>query len=86
MDKLKEGYAGKDLRLEQIIKELERNKSRYFDENTLRCWETFNNNTSAKDYFDMIVHHPYLIRANNDIINNICDSGLFAIIQFFIDS
>lgn len=85
-DKLKEGYAGKDLRLEQVVRELERNKSRYFDENTLRCWETFNNNTSIKNYFDMIVHHPYLIRANNDIINDISDSGLFAIIQFFIDS
>lgn len=85
-EKLKEGYAGKDLRLEQIIKELERNKAKYFDENTLRCWDTFNNNTSTKDYFDMIVHHPYLIRANNDIINNISNSGLFAIIQFFINS
>lgn len=84
--KLKEGNANKDLKLEQIIREIERNKSRYFDKNTLRCWDAFNNNTSTKDYFDMIVHHPYLIRANSDIINNISNSGLFAIIQFFINS
>lgn len=84
-NKLKEGHAGKDLKLEQIIKELEKNKSRYFDENTLRCWETLNN-TATKSYFDMIVHHPYLIRANKDTINNISDSGLFAIIQFFLNN
>ena len=40
----------------------------------------------TKDYFDMIVHHPYLIRANEEVINNISDSGLFAIIQFFINN
>lgn len=85
-DKLKKGYAGNDLKLEQIIKEIERRKSSLFDKNTLRCWETFNDNTSTKDYFDMIVHHPYLIRANISTINNISDNGLFAIIQFFIDN
>lgn len=84
-DKLKKGYAGNDLKLEQIIKEIERRKTNYFDKNTLRCWDTFNNN-STKDYFDMIVHHPYLIRANSEVINNISDSGLFAIIQFFINN
>lgn len=84
-DKLKKGYAGNDLKLEQIIKEIERRKTSYFDKNTLRCWDTFNNN-STKDYFDMIVHHPYLIRANSEVINNISDSGLFAIIQFFINN
>ena len=85
-DKLKKRYAGNDLKLEQIIKEIERRKSSLFDKNTLRCWETFNDNTSTKDYFDMIVHHPYLIRANISTINNISDNGLFAIIQFFIDN
>ncbi len=85
-EKLKKGYAGKDLKLEQIIKEIEKRKSSLFDINTLRCWDTFNDNTSTKDYFDMIVHHPYLIRANISTINNISDNGLFAIIQFFIDN
>lgn len=85
-EKLKKGNNDKELRLEQIIKELEKSKSMYFDETTLRCWDTFNNNTSTKDYFDMIVHHPYLIRANNDVIDNISDSGLFAIIQYFINN
>lgn len=85
-ENLKLKYSGKDLRLEQIIKELEKNKFRYFDENTLRCWNMFNNNTSTKDYFDMIVHHPYLIRANVDTINNISNNGLFAIIQFFLNN
>ena len=61
-EKLKEGNANKDLKLEQIIREIERNKSRYFDKNTLRCWDAFNNNTSTKDYFDMIFHHPYFYK------------------------
>lgn len=85
-EKLKKGYAGKDLKLEQIIKEIEKRKSSLFDINTLRCWETFNDNTSTKDYFDMIVHHPYLVRSNIQTINNISNNGLFAIIQFFIDN
>lgn len=85
-EKLKKGYAGKDLKLEQIIKEIERRKSSLFNINTLKCWETFNDNTSTKDYFDMIVHHPYLVRSNIQTINNISDNGLFAIIQFFIDN
>ena len=85
-NKLKTGYAGKDLKLEQIIKEIDKRKSYLFDINTLRCWETFYNDTSTKDYFDMIVHHPYLVRANISTINNISDNGLFAIIQFFIDN
>lgn len=84
-ENLKKGYAGNDLRLEQIMKEIERRKSEYFDKNTLRCWNTFYG-SSTKEYFDMIVHHPYLIRANNEVINNISDSGLFAIIQFFINN
>ena len=67
------------------MKEIERRKSEYFDKNTLRCWNTFYG-SSTKEYFDMIVHHPYLIRANNEVINNISDSGLFAIIQFFINN
>ena len=85
-DKLKGRYDNKDLKLEQIIREIEKRKSSLFDKNTLRCWETFNDNTSTKDYLDMIVHHPYLIRANIDTINNISDNGLYAIIQFFIDN
>lgn len=85
-EKLKKGYAGKDLKLEQIIKEIEKRKSSLFDINTLRCWETFNDNTSTKDYFDMIVHHPYLVRSNIQTINNMSDNGLFAIIQYFIDN
>lgn len=85
-EKLKKGYAGRDLKLEQIIKEIEKRKSSLFDINTLRCWETFNDNTSTKDYFDMIVHHPYLVRSNIQTINNMSDNGLFAIIQYFIDN
>lgn len=85
-DKLKGRYANKDLKLEQIIREIEKRKSSLFDKNTLRCWETFNDNTSTKDYLDMIVHHTYLIRANIGTINNISDNGLYAIIQFFIDN
>lgn len=85
-EKLKKGYASKDLKLEQIIKEIEKRKSSLFDINTLRCWETFNDNTSTKDYFDMIVHHPYLVRSNIQTINNMSDNGLFAIIQYFIDN
>ena len=54
MGQAKKGYAGNDLKLEQIIKEIERRKSSLFDKNTLRCWETFNDNTSTKDYFDIL--------------------------------
>lgn len=85
-EKLKRSYSGNDLKLEQIIKEIEKRKSSLFDKNTLRCWNTFNDNTSTKDYFDMIVHHPYLVRSNLQTINNISDNGLFAIIQYFIDN
>lgn len=84
-EKLKQKNGGRDLRLEQIIKELERNKVNYFDKNTLRCWELLNSNTT-KQYFDMIMHHSELVRANHDAMNNIVDTGLFAIIQFFIDN
>lgn len=85
-EKLKEGNNNKELKLEQIIKELERNKHIYFDGDIIRCWNTFNSNTAIKDYFDMIVHHPHLISANSNVIDIISDSGLYAVIQYFLNN
>jgi hypothetical protein len=85
-DLLRSQYGNRDLRLEKIIIEIEKRKSTYFDDTILRCWNTITETTTAKDYFDLIVHHPYLINASINIVNNIGESGLFAIVQFFINS
>ena len=76
----------KDLPLERVIKEIDKRKVTLFDATTLRCWNTFNETTASKDFFDLIVHHPYLISGNPSIVNNIGEAGLFAVIQFFINS
>lgn len=85
-DNLVSGNSNRDLKLEKIIQEIERRKATIFDSTTLRCWNSFNETSASKDFFDLIVHHPYLVRGNPSIVNSIGEAGLFAVIQFFLNN
>ena len=86
-NKLKSANNGKDLRLERIIKEISKNKTNLILDDTIsRAWETCFNNEGMKNYLDLVIHHPYKIKANVDSIRTITDMGIFAIIQYFINS
>ncbi len=56
------------------------------DDTILRAWETFFDNEGIKNYLDLVIHHPYKVIANVEAIKTITDIGIFAIIQFFINS
>ena len=52
--------------------------------NIQRTFSSFYSNIGTKDYFDMIIHNPHLVKANSDILTSIADSGLRSFIQFLI--
>ena len=56
------------------------------DDTILRAWETCFDNEGIKNYLDLVIHHPYKVIANVEAIKTITDIGIFAIIQFFINS
>lgn len=86
-NKLKEDNNNRDLRLEKIIEYISRNKVLLLNDDTIfRCWETCFNSEGTKNYLDLVIHHPYRIRANVDAIKTFTDMGLYAIIQYFIQN
>lgn len=85
--KMKEGNNNRDLKLEKIIEYISKNKENLIgDDSILRCWETCFNTTGTKNYLDLVIHHPYKIIANKEAIKSIIDIGMFAIIQYLINS
>ena len=85
-DKLVQG-RNRDLYLGEIIIYITKNlENLILEDNIKRAWSTVFNNLTTKDYLDLVIHHPYMITANIDYIKIISDMGLFAIIQYFIDS
>lgn len=84
-DTLVKGNNGLDLRLEKIINYITKNSSNLLDDSTKRIWNVCFSNSSNKDYFDLVIHHPYKIIANPNAIQQICETGLFAIVQYFIN-
>jgi len=86
-EKLKLKYNKKDLKLEQIIKEISSNKENILKGTSiLREWENCFNTEVHKDYFDLVIHHPYKVFANPEHIKSLSDIGLFAIIQYFVNN
>lgn len=51
-----------------------------------KLWDTCFNNYAMKDYMDIIIHNPHKIKANPHVIKLFLDTGLFLIIQYFINS
>lgn len=86
-EKWKSANNNFDLRLEKIINKISIDKQNLIDDDTIsRAWETCFNNEGMKNYLDLVIHHPYKVIANVDAIKTITDMGIFAIIQFFINS
>lgn len=86
-DKWKSANNDLDLRLEKIISKISVDKQNLIEDDTIsRAWETCFNNEGMKNYLDLVIHHPYKVIANVDAIKTISDMGMFAIIQFFINS
>lgn len=86
-EKWKSANNNLDLRLERIINKISIDKQNLIDDDTIsRAWETCFNNEGMKNYLDLVIHHPYKVIANVDAIKTITDMGIFAIIQFFINS
>lgn len=85
--KLKDDNNNRDLKLEKIIEYISRNKTSLLNDDTIyRCWETCFNSDGTKNYLDLVIHHPYKIRANVDAIKALADMGIYAIIQYFIEN
>lgn len=85
-DKWKSDCNGKDLRLETIINKINIDKKNLISDDTIRrAWETCFNDSGQKNYLDLVIHHPYKIKANISVIEAITDMGLFSIIQYFIN-
>lgn len=86
-DNWKKANNNLDLRLEKIINKISVDKQNLIDDDTIsRAWETCFNNEGMKNYLDLVIHHPYKVIANVEAIKTITDMGMFAIIQFFINS
>ena len=86
-EKWKVENHNKDLRLEKIIQRISKDKQNLINDETIsRAWETCFNNEGMKNYLDLVIHHPYKVIANVDAIKTISDIGMFAIIQYFINS
>lgn len=86
-DKWKAENNNRELRLEKILERIGKDKQNLIVDDTIcRLWEVCFNNSATKNYFDLVIHHPYRIIANEESIKAITDSGVFAIIQFFINA
>ncbi len=86
-EKWKKANNNLDLRLEKIINKISIDKQNLIEDDTiLRAWETCFDNEGVKNYLDLVIHHPYKVIANVEAIKTITDIGIFAIIQFFINS
>lgn len=86
-NKLIEGKR-RDLNLSEILKYITNDADNLFmdDINIRRIWDIVFNNQTNKDYLDLVIHHPYKIYPNLEYIRTLSDIGLFAIIQYFINS
>ncbi|CCJ32847.1 ParB/Srx family N-terminal domain-containing protein [Caloramator australicus] len=75
---LLKGSNGKTPALEKIIKYFINNKSNIFnnDKNFERTFTSFAENPGTKDYLDMVIHNPHLVKANADILDKIAAAGL----------
>ena len=84
-EKLKKGNNNKDLKLENIIRYISKNKENIIEDSTiLKCWENCFDKSGTKNYLDLVIHHPYKVIANVEAIRLITDTGMFAIIQYLI--
>ncbi len=86
-EKLKEGNNNRDLRLEKIIEYISKNKENLINDDSIkRCWESCFNTEGTKNYLDLVIHHPYKVIANIEAIRSITEIGMYAIIQYLINS
>lgn len=78
----------RDLNLGEIIKYITNNMDKLFSDDLgiQRSWSIVFDSQASKDYLDLVIHHPYKIYPNKEYIKSISDIGLFAIIQYFINS
>lgn len=85
-EKWKSENNNKELRLEKILEKIGKDKQNLIVDDTIsRLWEVCFNNYATKNYFDLVIHHPYKVIANEESIKAITNSGIFSIIQFFIN-
>ena len=83
--RLYQGNNGRTPALEKLLDYLNKNMQRLIPNvNIQRTFSSFYSNIGTKDYFDMIIHNPHLVKANSDILTSIADSGLRSFIQFLI--
>lgn len=77
----------RDLNLGEIIKYITNNVDNLFSDSIdiKRSWKIVFDSQASKDYLDLVIHHPYKIYPNKEYIKTISDTGLFAIIQYFIN-
>lgn len=78
----------RDSNLGEIIKYITNNIDNLFSDNIniRKSWKLVFEAQTSKDYLDLVIHHPYKIYPNKEYIKSISDIGLFAIIQYFINS
>ncbi|MEG0282314.1 MAG: ParB N-terminal domain-containing protein [Clostridia bacterium] len=84
---------GKNPTMDKLLNYIDKHKRDFFSDITItRSWNDFYINTPngtvapEKDTLDLIIHHPYLIRPTPYKLITLLNSGLYAIIQFLINS
>ena len=82
-EKLKNQNNGRTPTLEKMIETTKKDHSNLFNKkaNLSRCFKTFADSTGTKDYFDMVIHNPQLVKADFNIILSIANAGLRGFIQ-----
>lgn len=73
--------------LEKLIEKFYINRENLVNDDVImRSIVTCFGDFGQKNYFDLVIHHPYKIAANPDVIKAFADIGLYQIIQYFINS
>ncbi|MBU3208675.1 hypothetical protein KPL28_03365 [Clostridium algidicarnis] len=76
-DKFAKGFNGRVPPLDRIIDYYKKDLFNIFnDDNIIRSFSIFTKSDANKDYFDMVIHNPQLIKANPYNLDVLAESGL----------
>ncbi len=86
-DNIKNGNNGKTPTLERLISTTTKDIDNIFksNANAKRCYSSFADSNGSKDYFDMVIHNPQLIKADHKLVVAIANSGLKGFIHSILN-
>ena len=73
--------------LDSLIKYYSNNLDNLFDDSAIkRTFKSFADSSGNKDYFDMVVHHPHLVKPEPNNLDAIANMGLRGFIHFILNN